>query len=247
MTAPDQRRHAPGRVLALVAGLADGPAAFGALRARLGVAASVAARLLHGLEAEGWVRRAADGRWEQGPACAVLRPGGGRLQAARAVLDGLRDASGCTALLVARDDGCEPAAVRCVAKAVAEDGLIMQPEGALRVHWLSHPWSWCFLAALPARERDRRIAQQPDAADLLPGWRRAAAALAAGTIVVQTVPTATRLALAVRAEGRQIAALGLGIPGARPPAALRRRAEQALVAAAPAMAAALGGQPPPVL
>lgn len=239
MQTPGKRRRSPSLAIEVVALLIDdGPQTFGALRAHLAVAPSVAARLLARLTDDGWVARH-DAGWAAGPACARLQPRGGLRRRLQDELDRLREASGCTALLLGLDGYSEPAAVCCLAKSSHEDGLLMQPVGARRGHWLGHAWSWCFLADLPASERARRLAADPGV-EFLAQWRRAQRALAGGGVVAQRGPTFLRLAIAVRGgDGRLLAALGLGLPGADPPAKQRSRAGSALLRAAPRFASLL--------
>lgn len=235
-----KRSHAPDRALEAVALLAGGPRTFGDLRSGLGLSGSVAARLLARLAVGGWVVRG-EAAWALGPAAARLVPGDLRLRRIQELLDGLRDAAGGTALLVEPAPESDPPALRCAAKSVAEDGLAMQPVGALRSRWLCHPWSWFFLAALPEAQRRALIAAEPERDRLLPDFRSAGPALRTDGVVRQRVPGAVRLAACVRGrDGLPVAAVGIGLPG-RPAAAAIGRAAAALRAARQPLAAVIAG------
>jgi DNA-binding IclR family transcriptional regulator len=236
MKPPGKRSHAPDRALEAVALLAGGPRTFGDLRSSLGLSGSVAARLLARLAIGGWVVRG-EAAWSLGPSAARLVPGDLRLRRIQELLDGLRDAAGGTALLVEPAPESDPPALRCCAKSVAEDGLAMQPVGALRSRWLSHPWSWFFLSALPEAQRRAHIAADPERLRLHPDFCAAGPALRADGVVRQQVPGAMRLAICLRGrDGQPVAAAGIGLPG-RPAAAAIGRAAAALRSVRPTLAA----------
>lgn len=221
--APRTSGGAVERSLAILGRLAQqGPTGFTAIARHLGVAHTVAARLLKVLTAGGWVEPDPIG-YRLGP-CArqLLQIRTGLADQARPVLDSLRDLTGCTCLLVVEEWGPQTPYLRCVAKASLETSLGMQEVGAIRTTYLGHPWAWIFLGEHDEPTRRHLMAlQQPteQIPQLMALYEVAQADLTAQGCCRMPWNHTTRYAVPVRdPAGRLLATIGLGVPDQDVPA-----------------------------
>lgn len=132
--------------MAILAHLAQhGPSGFAVLAKHLGVANTVAWRLLKALLADGWVERNPAG-YRLGLAAARLVPFSRRplAETAQPILNALRDTTGHTCILIVEEHGPHLPYLRCAAKATHENAVGMQEVGAIRTAYLGHPWAWLF-------------------------------------------------------------------------------------------------------
>lgn len=205
---------------------AAGPLAYGVLLAAAPVSRATAARLVARLVERGYLERGADG-YRLGPAAERL---GGRplhaalVASATPLLERLRDATGCSAILHAWDGRL----LHCLAKAVHPEGLVMQEVGNAGDDLSSTPWGWSCLLDLPAADRPGRSAggRFPGVLHLLPALADELDRHACCLDDQRVLAGVRRLGAPVRRrDGRLTATLGLGgtlagldarrLPGAR--------------------------------
>lgn len=225
------------QLIATIAAAGSHGCSFGELARSLGVANTIASRLLSVLQAHGWAAKGDDGRYRLGTTAnhisqphdhaAILTA------AADPVLRELAGETSATALLVVRaGDGLLHAA-----KHQHPSGHAMRDIGSRRVTWLTHPWGWAIAAGLTATERQRLLADE-GAGDIPSAARRS---LREHGWCCLDQDTGQRLAAPITdPAGTPIAALALGgtLPKTR-----RADAGRRLVLATKALATALTSTP----